>query len=463
MFFQTPFWRTPDAIEYLNVAQNLVWAKGLTQSIKWNFFDNSPVITSALKGKPILTSIIFFQIIQINSDPYSIQFFLLFLGACNVVLFYFLCRAFLRPKISFFTSILFALNPNILISGRLLLSEEIFYFFVIIAFIIFYRLKDSYYKFTALGIISGVSYLTRNEGLFLLMIFLFFSSKKRKVFILILILSFITSISPFLYQNFEINTNPFYTYKIFHFSVHHFSEGMTDGFGKKFPSSFSFISKNLFWVISAIGIGFKNYLIQLLGFTFLGPLSLVYILNFKKIPKKFLPIISFSLILFLTIVFVWALFPEPERHLSLSFILLLIPIFYFFEEKFLIKFLFVLTIFIYLGFDLHRIYWARNIESKQFNEEYKVNKNIYDWVKNNTTKDSVIANNDPWKFYFYTQRPSILIPNKLITHYCEFYDLFKPDFIVSDNKLFSGLKKYGNIKFKENGLYILNLKSCKKT
>ena len=91
-FFGVPFWRTPDAVEFIDVARNIVSGKGLIQTIKWNFFESTPVITSAFHGKPFFVSLIFSVILRLQNDPYLLQLFLLILGAANVVLFYFLAR-----------------------------------------------------------------------------------------------------------------------------------------------------------------------------------------------------------------------------------------------------------------------------------------------------------------------------------------------------------------------------------
>ena len=105
-FFGVPFWRTPDAVEFIDVARSIALGKGLIQTIKWNFFEQAPVITSAFHGKPFFASVIFSAILHFQNDPYLLQLFLLILGAVNVVLFYFLARKFLSGKISVVVSLL---------------------------------------------------------------------------------------------------------------------------------------------------------------------------------------------------------------------------------------------------------------------------------------------------------------------------------------------------------------------
>ncbi|HBF33440.1 TPA: hypothetical protein DDW35_02630, partial [Candidatus Sumerlaeota bacterium] len=45
---------SPDAIDYLNIGRNLAEGHGFTQSIKWHFFTDAPVVQSAAAERPPL-------------------------------------------------------------------------------------------------------------------------------------------------------------------------------------------------------------------------------------------------------------------------------------------------------------------------------------------------------------------------------------------------------------------------
>src|SRR5207249_874004 len=119
-------------------------------------------------------------------------------------------------------SIFVAMNPNIVISDRLILSETVFTFFTLLGFLLLYLLNDSYKKYIFLGIIVGISYLTRFEGVFLFLIFALWAFKKRKEYFFMFVSSCAIITAPYFYLNFLVNHNPFFTYNSYHFQVHHF-------------------------------------------------------------------------------------------------------------------------------------------------------------------------------------------------------------------------------------------------
>ncbi len=324
--YHTEFFRSPDPIEYINVAKNINSGKGLTQSIKWFFFDTSPVITSALKGRPILTSLIFSALLRIHNDVYFLQAFELVLVSINIILFYLLARHFFSSKVSFLAAFIAAINPNVLITNRLILSEPICVFFVLVFFIIFYNMKKNAVRYLLLGFISGLAYLTRFEG-FLLLLTLFLLEVKNYKLILVSLISFVAVTLPYFLLNFQVNHNPFYSYNSYHLQVRSFSEGMWDGFGKTFPTSASFIKNNLFWIIIAVKNLFIYNIKSIIGISFLSFLSLIYFLQFKDIIKKFKALLLFSLLYLISLSIVWSGYTEPERHFTIIYMLILLPVF----------------------------------------------------------------------------------------------------------------------------------------
>src|SRR5882724_6873950 len=77
----TDYLRTPDALEYVNVARNLNNHLGFVQSIKTHYFDNNQVVTSAFHGRPIGAAIIFAPLLKIgNNNILILQIFSLFVG-----------------------------------------------------------------------------------------------------------------------------------------------------------------------------------------------------------------------------------------------------------------------------------------------------------------------------------------------------------------------------------------------
>jgi hypothetical protein len=411
--YHTEFWRTPDGIEYINVAKNINNGMGLTKSIKMSFYDTSPVITSALQGQPVFTSVIFSLLLRLKNDVYFLQAFGLFIMCINSILFYFLARHFFTAAIALTGGILFATNPNILITNRLVLSEPIFMFFVFVFFLLYYKLKRTSIRYFLLGGIACLAYLTRTEGVFLLFILILLESRKDQLVLFSLLSFFIVGL-PYFFLNYQINHNPFYTFTSYHFRVHYFSDFMWDGYGKSYPSPFSFISQNLSWVSIAIIRMCITNIKSILGFGFLSLLSILYLSLDKKLLRKYSALLLFSLFDFATYSIIWSQFAEPERHLMPIFPLLLLPLGSVWKHLSFRKFallLFSLTMVLYILLDVHRIQWANATEPHLDNWGYGDKKATYEWIQKNTAPQSIIATSNPPLLYLFTERPVVLLPH----------------------------------------------------
>ena len=88
-----------------------------------------------------------------------------------------------------------AINPNFLVTNRLIVSEIIFNFLVIGWLLIYYRIHDSVNKYFCLGLFAGGAYLVRQEGIFLVLITIIFSRSYFKYFIF----SFLAMTFPFFF------------------------------------------------------------------------------------------------------------------------------------------------------------------------------------------------------------------------------------------------------------------------
>ncbi len=466
-FFGVPFWRTPDAVEFIDVARNIVSGHGLMQTIKWNFFESYPVVTSAFHGKPFFASVIFSLILRLQNDPYLLQLFLLILGAVNVVLFYFLARKFLSNKMSFVASLFFALNPDILITNRMVLSDVLFYFFVLLSFLLFFA-KDNLKKYFFLGIVTALSYLTRAEGSFLFVVFLltFIFQKKKISQIFIFAGFFVLTALPYFWGNAIANGSPFFNYNTYHFKVFHFSDSMLTGYGRIYPTTLSFIHNNFWWIVNVVWQAITTNVKSLFGLTFFGPLILLAVF-YKNFPRKFFPILFFCLAIFLTFSLTWAVFSEPERHLAIVFILGLIPLFALVKGKYTRNPFFILLVLsmlvVYLGFDIHRIVWSRTVEGQTDAWSYQSRKITYDYLINHTALNSIVASTNPWMVTLFATHPSIMLGTNINNkNYCQFISQYKISYLLtSDSNLEKTLNREGVLKLKDQGLLLYKTPVCK--
>src|SRR5260221_3199206 len=199
--YHNVYWRTGDAIEYINLARNIAGSHGFTQNIKFRYFDDYPVTTSAFHGRTSFLSIILAGIILLGGNEYAMQFFILVLGAVNACLVYVLCRKWVSPKYSLVAGLLASVNPNLLINSRLILSEPLFSTFILLTLIVILYMREHLLKYSIAGIITALASLTRTEGAFLLPLLRVTAVKapNRLIKTGVLIASFIIVSSPFFY------------------------------------------------------------------------------------------------------------------------------------------------------------------------------------------------------------------------------------------------------------------------
>jgi len=349
----------------------------------------------------------------------------------------------------------------------MVLSDEVFYFFVLTAFLLFFG-KDNFKKYLFLGIITAFSYLTRAEGAFLFAAFLltFILQKKRVLPILLFAGFFFLTALPYLWGNAIINGSPFFNYNAYHFKVFHFYDSMFTGFGRTYPSALTFIHNNFWWILNAIWQAIITNVKSLVGPTFFGPLVLLVIF-YKNFSRKFLPILFFILAIFLTFTVTWAIFSEPERHFALVFVLGLIPLFALVKGKYTRNPFFILIVLlmlvVYLGFDVHRIVWSRTTEMQTDAWSYQSRKITYDYLKNHTSENSIIASTNPWIITLFATRPSIMLGTNIDSkNYCQFISQYKISYLLtSDTNLEKTLNREAALVLNDHSLLLYKTAVCK--
>lgn len=359
-------------------------------------------------------------------------------------------------------SFLVAINPNILITNRLILSEPIFNTFLLSAFIVFYFFKEKPLKYLFLGLLSGFASLTRPEGFFLIFIYIFFLKKRSFLSVFLITFSFSLLFLPYFLLNYF--NQSFYGYNLSHFRIYHFSEGMNEGFEKIYPPVFTFIIDNFSWTVMKIFNNFIYNLKSLINFAFLGPLIFVLLLSLKNF-KRFMPLLcfSFSVLVFFSVV--WSAFSEPERHLIPVYQFLLLPIFAISQKIHFNRVIFIIclifTFLAYFMLDFHRLNWARELESKTDPWGPHQKRQVYQWIINHTNKGDIIASPNPWLVYLFTERPSILLPANLDSNkkYQRFIDTFNVNCLIAENKsYYKLLNEKAVLDYKAKDLRIYSIK-----
>lgn len=436
--YHTPFWRTPDAIEYINIARNLVEGRGFVSSIKFTFFTNGPVVYPGLFDRPILTPILFSLVLFFNKNIYTLQLFLFFIESTSIVFFYLIARKLLTPILAFTVALIAACNANLVIGNRLIVSEPIYYCIILLAFVLYYYREKSAFTFSLLGFLSGLSVLVRPDGILLLVTFIIFSLQYKKQ-LLLLVVVFLLTISPVVVTGIALHRNPFHTVASYVFQVRSFTDGMTMGFDRTYPSTVTFISQNFFWIIGQIFRNILSSIESLITLPFLGLLVLVIpFIHWQKL-RQFFPILFFAGVSFLILVASWGVILEPERHLGLVYVLLLLVLgnisLVAWRKKFILG-LVVLSLTANVVLDAHRIVWARTQENQQDSWDPSQRGQLYSYVKQHTPQNAIIASPNPFLVNMFTDRPTILMPNNILDqrHFSQYISLYHVQYLLAENK-----------------------------
>lgn len=420
--YHTLYWRTNDAIEYINLARNLASGQGFVQNFKSDYFTNYPVITSSFHGRTSLISLFLAGIYLLHGNEYTMQIFIFAVNAVNACLVYLLCRKWVKPQWSLAAGFLAALNPNLLVNSRLILTEPLFTMFILLALIAMYYLKEGLWKYAIAGMFTAFSYLTRAEAIILLPLLTFFvKSPNRIVKTIILVASFVLISIPYFYGNYVANGNPLYSVNHRLYIVKDFQEEVNGkGYGNVLPSPITFVHDNFLWILEQEPRVFIGNLNSLVYFDYFGPfLFLLLVLFCKQTWKKFSIFYIYAIFIFLLYTSAWSALFERSRHFTSTFLLLLIPLAYILEivakKNMKIAFVILVVTFLpYLFFDMHRIVWARTVDTAPLDRVGPIMRNEeYTWIKNNVKKDDVVSNDNAEMLYLFTDCASIVTPNSL--------------------------------------------------
>jgi hypothetical protein len=436
LLINTNFWKTPDAVEYLNLSQHLIQGQGLTTSIKIHFFNSQPVVHSALAERPIGFSLFLAPLLLIHNSPQFIQLCLLLLNSINTCLFFFFLSRLFKPPWPFFGALFFALNPNILISNRLIMPEPVYFFFILLSLIFFYRSSSTGNLFFS-GFLLGLAYLVRPESLFLVFgLSLLLVLKKQFPPLLPFYLGLFLLAFPYHFLNYYQTHHFFSVMELYDYRVRHFSVGMNN-FQPSLPSITTFIRANLGWIfqqqLKNLGLHFRS----LISLTWLGLLFPFIFFSSRRFLQRHFFLVIFGLASFALVVFTWAIFAEPERMLFIPFVTFLpfcLEGLSRVKSRRLISLILLITLISYLGYDSHRLIWAKWQDVPAQNFPY--NQTLAKWFKTQTSAEAVIASPDPWLISLTTARPSLMLPKDLNQDNCqEFIQTYQVDYLLSEQTL----------------------------
>lgn len=472
---------SPDASGYLDMGRNLFSKKGAVISYNlYQFYPGRyyPFLPYMQFGYAIVAGLIW----SLFNLKAVIGFNILLLAVNCILIYKILLIVTAHYTSSFLIALFMGLSRNLVYSSIFPWTEHLHLFLLLLVIFIFLRYDKDY---LLQGALLAVSCFIRISGLYnvlafgiALVVLKGFSKKTLKIYIK-LASGFITVF--LLYEIFcYIKYGVFYPQYLSASVTYRASEIYPGAFYKKELPILNMPPLKQF----AKAVFPKFFFLHILNFIntfgfmkFLFILTPLYAIN-DSLRRKPTPavVILFFQGLFVIIGYSLSLWWLPEietfRHSLIPFIgfglIAFLSMKEIFEKILKIKLkvrfpiLFVITISVFLYVEIKsylpfRNYWI-NIYPQQYYTYKRFRDEIYDWVKNNTEKDTLIASNF-LQDSFLLQRPFVSLPsgNALTAkNMVDYLNIYKPEYIITDNeRLVSFLKQIGFIERKRNNMLVL--------
>jgi len=453
---------TPDAVDYINIANNLASGRGFTISIKWHFFNDYPVIRSAIAERPPIYPLFLSLLFLINKSLFFILLVNIILTGINVLLLYHYTQKLLGNRlVSLISALVLLLNPNMLMSAIFPLSEQLYILILLIILNLFSKSVNKE-RIVLVGLLTAMAYLIRPTAIvFLFAIIVWLILIKEAKLIPYYLITTIGILIPWFTAVAIVHHNPFYSVQSFHFITLSIKDEMAQGYLKEYEPALKFFIHNSNEILKLVIRNFINYTIEFLSLSYLGILS-VFLLTFfsisKTTRKNSLPLwIALLNLIFISIV--WATY-DASRFLLITFILslpfLLYGLFKFLGDVQTVNFktnkipiiAIIILLFIYMKIDY-------DMYGRFHNPSYRTTEEMKAWVKNNVKETDVICSYDPFKTNFMYERPTIILPSDInfLNHVYEFIKQYSVKFFVVDEELsplFNVLERQGVIKRESN-------------
>ena len=421
-----------DYANYATVARNLVAGKGFTVDFIAQYFIPYESVHHPEDMWPILqpvwmaASFLIFGISQFSARLPNVIFLALLSLAS-----YLIAKKLFNKKVAFWAGILTLLNTNLILYSTELITSDVA--FALLSLIIFYlgslliiELKNggaNHKKFFLFGILNGLAVLQKPLAIIYLplylVIFAIVARKKIRLIFKPVVFSLIGALiftAPFFIRNlrlfgtFLLPVENYLSYLIKYtpyeaiFSIYYnnlpsFKTVFDGGFINFLKINFTYFRFGIdTFVYKDLLIPYTVIVLSLLG---------IGILKTKEQKSLFFPPIIFFLIFSAVMTFYW----HYESRYYASFIplanmLAVYALFFFLEKitnssKVIIVVILALITFlpsvkaIYLG-----------LQPKPIDPSLKA----YEWIRDNTPKESVIYGLGPWELHYHSERAALMIP-----------------------------------------------------
>ncbi|HBF34107.1 TPA: hypothetical protein DDW35_06050, partial [Candidatus Sumerlaeota bacterium] len=263
------------------IARTLADGNGFTQSIRWHFSPDAPVVQSAAAERPPLFPALVGLIWKLGGRLATIDTLNLLLGSLGVLLLFLLYEKAIGTKLAFLAALLPALNPSIARTCVFPWTEALF--LVLQSGALFLLIKMEYDKTqqsaetplpatlpVLAGLLASAAYLARPNALALIAAasFLFLCRKQWRSLLLFLLPCMVALLPWFLYVWVQ-KGNPLYSVQGHHARVAYITDGMAAGWGANIPTAGEFFRTG--HPLQLMARNAWDYLIEILSFNPLTP------------------------------------------------------------------------------------------------------------------------------------------------------------------------------------------------
>lgn len=427
------------APHYLDLARSMYRNEGFTIAVIWgNFLQDPKIIRPDFFRVPFYPLLISLSYKIFGVSFFSAKLINIIAGSLLPIITFFLAFSLTKSKKIATLLLIFISFNGLIISWVALTYPEIVYCCGgILMLYLLYQTKNkiNFYSFLV-GVVLAITYLTRTEGLLILLpvilFFYFYRQNKKQFFVKVslTLLGFLIIALPYLARNYILTNNPFYSdFDKLLMTVYIGNDRLIESPTVEYKNIYDLAWHNPYQTAKIatenIIIGVKSIPKLLIGsylITILALIGIFYV--WKKEKEKY----YFIFLLILTGFFV----PVLAAGFEGRYHVFLIPIFYLLAaigilELYEVKLknspairsslMIYLLLFIVLNFSVGFIkggfalvphnFYERFDEKNYFSELEK----FYAYVKNNTPKDdAIMASRKPYEVNYFTDRPTVIFP-----------------------------------------------------
>ena len=259
---------TPDGIDYVNIARNLVHGRGFVHTIKWHYFDERPIVAPAWGQRPPMYSIFLAPIVALGGGPKAMGAANLFLLGLASLAAGGLAWRMAGAQAAAAAGLVVGLAPPMLFTASFPLTEPLFIVFVFLSLgaLAFGQSAPEGKSreeaaAAAAGLVAFAAYLTRSSGTALLLAELIWLARRR-AWRQAAALALAFTIPLALWSCGLKAYCGSYTYSMqkYHLVCGNFADEIGQTFGKQYPAASVFMASHARAILQTVAGHFRQYL-----------------------------------------------------------------------------------------------------------------------------------------------------------------------------------------------------------